>query len=279
MSDERIERAATQFLESIQERFRMAEYVDSRGRRIEALLPEEVAALRSLMAQWAAQRESKNHELVLELDERARKHVVAFFGILPLIEATLQEGKGRVLYLACDGNGEAGAQLDHGALMILRPPVTFGTWEEVLPRFENGYKPVSLADLWVIGDLDWSGNPVGDPIATQRREGLQRVRMSPACGKVLLHQRGKASLVAFPLKKGGCFIATAACGSPDAWEVEVLRAFRDERLLGSRLGRFAVDAYYRISPPLARWIERSPRLRRWVRRALIQPLARKLERA
>ncbi|WP_243319763.1 CFI-box-CTERM domain-containing protein [Geothrix sp. SG200] len=265
--------AAVRFLASIHERLQMAEHQDSRGRRIEALLPAEEAAILEAAAQWAARREDKNLELVLELDEEARKHVVAFFGLLPLLEADLA-GRGGILYLACDGNGEAGAQLDYSAFPILSPPVAFGTWEEVVPRFENGYKQVPLANLWVIGDLDWSGNPVGDPIAAQRREGLDLVRRSPACRKVLLHQRGKGTLVPFPLKKGGCFIATAACGSPEAWEVAALRSFRDRRLSTSYVGRLAVAAYYRVSPPLARWIEGRPGVRAWVRRRLIAPLAR-----
>lgn len=54
-----------------------------------------------------------------------------------------------------------------------------------------------------------------------------------------------------------CFIATATFG-PGAVEVDILRRFRDERLVRSALGRAFVSAYYRISPPIARALIRAP---------------------
>ena len=50
---------------------------------------------------------------------------------------------------------------------------------------------------------------------------------------------------------GGCFIATAAYGTPMAGEVRYLRAFRDEVLLHSDLGRWFVKQYYTYSPAVA----------------------------
>jgi len=72
---------------------------------------------------------------------------------------------------------------------------------------------------------------------------------------------------------GGCFIATAAFGSPLAKEVDVLRVWRDESLLQSALGKGFVAAYYRISPPIANFISMRPRLKRIVR-WLLMPLVR-----
>jgi uncharacterized repeat protein (TIGR02543 family) len=54
---------------------------------------------------------------------------------------------------------------------------------------------------------------------------------------------------------GLCFIATAAYGSPEHFQVRILREFRDEYLMSGRLGRGFVKLYYKYSPQLARFIE------------------------
>jgi hypothetical protein len=64
---------------------------------------------------------------------------------------------------------------------------------------------------------------------------------------------------------GGCFIATAAYGSPLAQEVHILRRFRDRYLLTNAPGRLFVATYYRLGPPLARSIAGHDALRAAVR--------------
>ena len=69
----------------------------------------------------------------------------------------------------------------------------------------------------------------------------------------------------------GCFIATAAYGTPTAPELDILRAFRDEVLLQNSLGTRLVALYYGISPPLADFISEHELVRTLVRELLVDP--------
>ena len=66
----------------------------------------------------------------------------------------------------------------------------------------------------------------------------------------------------------GCFIATAAYGSPLAREVKLLRQFRDQYLIPSTVGQLFVEAYYFLSPPVAAFISQQPVLKAVIRVAL-----------
>ena len=71
----------------------------------------------------------------------------------------------------------------------------------------------------------------------------------------------------------GCFIATAAYGTPMVEEIQVLREFRDEYLLTDPLGQALVDTYYRVSPPVAEFITEHPGLKPVVRAGLTPAIA------
>jgi subtilisin family serine protease len=68
---------------------------------------------------------------------------------------------------------------------------------------------------------------------------------------------------------GGCFIATAAFGSPMEKHVQLLRDFRDRRLLTFRAGRAFVKFYYSASPPIADAIAKNEVLRGLTRLGLL----------
>lgn len=78
--------------------------------------------------------------------------------------------------------------------------------------------------------------------------------------------------------EGGCFIASACYGLPDCREVKTLKRFRDERLASSPLGRLIVAAYYWISPPIARLLTRHSGVSGCVRKRILQPVVRWVER-
>ncbi len=71
----------------------------------------------------------------------------------------------------------------------------------------------------------------------------------------------------------GCFIATAAYGTPLAKELTPLRKLRDQHLLTNPIGRAFVAGYYAMSPPLANAIAPYESLRR-VARMLVEPLVK-----
>ena len=80
-----------------------------------------------------------------------------------------------------------------------------------------------------------------------------------------------------PPSGGGCFIATAAYGTPTAKQIDVLREFRDDVLLKSTAGSQFVALYYQFSPPIADFIAGNELLRTLVRELLVDPIVRVVE--
>ncbi|NQT07340.1 MAG: VCBS repeat-containing protein, partial [Candidatus Omnitrophica bacterium] len=62
-----------------------------------------------------------------------------------------------------------------------------------------------------------------------------------------------------------CFIATAAFGTPQSYEVMRLRRFRDRYLAATPAGRGIIKAYYTVSPPVADIISKN-----WVLKNLVR---------
>lgn len=97
----------------------------------------------------------------------------------------------------------------------------------------------------------------------------------PYCGKGLgenerycFHCENDISKTADKEEKPKCFIATAAYGSPFVKEVMVLRNFRDKKLKNNFLGLLFIKFYYKISPPIARIIDKNEFLKKIVRISL-----------
>lgn len=69
----------------------------------------------------------------------------------------------------------------------------------------------------------------------------------------------------------GCFIATAAFGTPQAKEIDKLRKFRDDILVPNRIGEQFVRLYYQFSPPIASVIAENKILQKATRSCIITP--------
>lgn len=69
-------------------------------------------------------------------------------------------------------------------------------------------------------------------------------------------------------KKSRCFIATAAYGTPFTHEIDILRNFRDSTLERRKIGELFVKTYYKISPPIAAFIDKSEKSKLFVRKFL-----------
>lgn len=72
---------------------------------------------------------------------------------------------------------------------------------------------------------------------------------------------------------GGCFIATAAFGSPLSEEVQILSQMRDRYLLQSAIGRRLVGFYYKKGPAIADYISDKEYVKGIVR-AMLKPLVK-----
>jgi hypothetical protein len=84
--------------------------------------------------------------------------------------------------------------------------------------------------------------------------------------KIILKQSGKNG------EKSDCFIATATYGSPMASEVIQFKRFRDIHLLKNSFGRWLVEQYYRLSPPIANRIENKKLIKYFIRKFILNPI-------
>jgi hypothetical protein len=81
--------------------------------------------------------------------------------------------------------------------------------------------------------------------------------------------------------KPGCFIATAAYGSPLEPEVQLLRRFKDDVLMKTRAGARFFENFYRpyerVSPAIVEIMEQDPQIRALVRWIVVTPVVSQLE--
>jgi len=167
-------------------------------------------------------------------------------------------------------------------------PVTFEAWGWIYVSGEA--TGVIAIDFWqgvngtqLSSTTELSANDT-DGIYVQR-SGMMQAPVGANCTRIRLMGTGwhegaevRFDEIGFWSPAGGyCFIATAAYGTETAAELDILRDFRDQVLLKNALGSRFVEAYYRLSPPVADFIARNDFLRAVVREALIDPVVNLLQ--
>jgi hypothetical protein len=65
--------------------------------------------------------------------------------------------------------------------------------------------------------------------------------------------------------KSGCFIATATYGTANDYRVKELRYFRDNLLLKNSFGKDVIYLYYKVSPSVAKLVEKSSSIRQVIK--------------
>lgn len=277
--------ASEDFRRSVEAKFQKVEYTDRNGQRITGLRPSELLAFHTLTAQMAQQREKPAYEIAIELEEDARKHVFIFFVLVPLFRAVTSSS---MVYVAPDGT--AGASLACTRFFVT-DPVEFVDLRDLTQAADHGRLQSLLKGHVVLIDMESSFVMPArdDPTRSYSYCEAEMAKMmrtyhaivwKGGYHKVLVYQKGTKSLTSYPPQfgKASCFIATAACATPDAWEVRTLRAFRDQVLNRSACGRLFSRSYHRLSPPLAQWVAGEQWRQRLVRRFFVNPLARAVRR-
>jgi len=148
---------------------------------------------------------------------------------------------------------------------------------------ENQISDISpLVKLTNLNNLDLSWNRISDIAPLVSNQGISEGDQVLLTGNPLNTDsidtyipqlRARDVEVVYYSSDGGCFIATAAYGTPMAGEIEVLRQFRDEYLLTNPVGQALVGLYYEISPPVAEFIDEHPALKPIVRVGLAPAVA------
>jgi alpha-tubulin suppressor-like RCC1 family protein len=175
-------------------------------------------------------------------------------------------GNGHTVGLKSDGTVVSAGRNEYGCCEV-------GNWTGIVQVAAGTCHTVGLnsdGTVVAVGDNEYGQCDVGNWVnITQVAAGEYHTVGLKSDGTVV----AAGGYVCCSLPSPGCFIATAAYGTPMAGEIEILRQFRDEYLLTNPLGQAVVGLYYRISPPMAEFITEHPSLKPIVRAALLPAVA------
>jgi hypothetical protein len=115
-------------------------------------------------------------------------------------------------------------------------------------------------------DFDQGGDWVRRIVERNERQAAQRDGDEPRSYRQIVDEVYADAEARGVIKK--CFVATACFENADHPTVATLRAWRDHSLEATAIGRKFSAAYWRIGPYLARGVEKFPRARPYLQRAL-----------
>lgn len=82
----------------------------------------------------------------------------------------------------------------------------------------------------------------------------------------------ETSVPAHKKQKEGCYIATVCYGSYDHPDILIFRAFRDNTLVKTPLGRQFINSYYKNSPQIAIWLQSRHSINSIIRIGVLKPM-------
>jgi hypothetical protein len=183
--------------------------------------------------------------------------------------------------------GDSSLECGNETIPVLPMPITYNVWGWIYVSgnvtgviavdFWNGNETKQLSPTTILSTshtndtyVQLTGTGQSPPGAAYARIHLLGTGWSEG-GEVRFDEVGFYPVTGF------CFIATAAYGTETAIELDILRDFRDQVLLNNTLGSRFVEAYYKLSPPVADFIAKNDFLRAVARETLIDPIVNLLQ--
>jgi len=189
------------------------------------------------------------------------------------------------------GDGGTFTQWVHTGNLTLPLTYDFWGWTYVSSNVSSNVSGVIAVDFWVVSGVNatpWSSTTLLSATDTNGAYVQRAAKvLAPICtnyARIRLFATDwingaeiRFDEIGLSPVYGYCFIATASYGTETAAELDILRDFRDQVLLKNALGSRFVEAYYRISPPVADFIAKNDFLRAVVREVLIDPVVNLLK--
>ena len=297
-----------EFLDALQIRFNVTRELAD-GTPVTGFTPAERAVITRYYPVFTRQARDRDRlAITIKFPPGANCYTTIMLAFWQFLAAEADARNKQLVWASTTTRMDARVYLNSVSLSLLSA-VNFTTWEK-LALLER-QDPQLMNKLMIVGDVDYEQNPEGrlelsdtsDRVSighTAVIATVKRVAQDPRIPVVFLHREGwqqafepeqmladalsvvpqnapALSAPSQPLavepKSGGCFIATACCGSPADPLVRELRRFRDGVLMEHAPGRGLAGAYARFSPPVADWIGGRAWARTLVRHLVVRPLA------